>query len=758
MIVKKVKRTGSDKSKARQIGDLVDYIRYPHNTNVHEKVAHAGGRNFLTSTHNGQRAEMIALAQESVHSNMPVAHWIFSWRENEQPTRAQVDALVDIFLERMGLAEHQTVYGLHHNTDNYHVHIAVNRMHPHTEKVVQPHKGFDIEEAHKIVALVEQKQGWRSENNSRYAVLENGEIARSRRGKSIVPRPQAQDFERATGEKSAQRIAQERGYSIMKNASSWGELHENLAEKGLRFEKKGSGAILFVGDIAVKASSVDRAFSMSKLVKKLGEFVPAAEETERGSHTMQPEPVSTVNLEAWQQYQAERTVSRQHKEPDNTQQLHLQILKIRQQKERRNIVPSLAQYGFSMLNIARHFLKQKHREELRQLQQEIRSFMPKRRPHFETWLRGRGLHEQAARWRHRSRLEKKQPLAVSPPVIPNCTEAEQLNRYLAAVNAERVRVTCIRMKANEQKKVFILDKKDGASKGFTPEELQTRIPEMLWLQKRGENIYYTPISANRHHILIDDMTRESLEKLYKDGFKPAVILESSPGNYQCVLTFAKLQSQHDREVGNRLTLRLNKEYGDPKLSGAIHPHRAPGFGNFKPQYRSENGGFPRAKLLAAETIECAKALQMSQVLLRECTAATDTKKQTHPPRLAPNALRPGSTAHAYYAHFENIKRHLTIEDYSRVDAMIALRLRATGHSKEAVAEAINQCAPSIREKNEGRNWQRYADRTADYAFGMAGDLELAKHERYREHWQKIEGSDDKPQEQAGQEQSRLRIR
>ena len=38
------------------------------------------------------------------------------------------------------------------------------------------------------------------------------------------------------------------------------------------FRSKGSGAIIFVGDIAVKASSVDRAFSMGKLCKRLGDF------------------------------------------------------------------------------------------------------------------------------------------------------------------------------------------------------------------------------------------------------------------------------------------------------------------------------------------------------------------------------------------------------------------------------------------------------------------------------------------------------
>lgn len=76
---------------------------------------------------------------------------------------------------------------------------------------------------------------------------------------------------------------------------------QKLTEKGLRFEQKGSGAIIFVGDIAVKASSVDRNFSMKKLCKKLGDFVPA--EAAPPCEKIQPEPVSVVNLEEWQAYQ-----------------------------------------------------------------------------------------------------------------------------------------------------------------------------------------------------------------------------------------------------------------------------------------------------------------------------------------------------------------------------------------------------------------------------------------------------------------------
>ncbi|MDR3362165.1 MAG: relaxase/mobilization nuclease domain-containing protein, partial [Desulfovibrio sp.] len=167
------------------------------------------------------------------------------WQENEQPSHEQIEDAVDVFLERMGLAGHQVIYSLHGNSANVHLHIAVNRMNPGTLKVIQPHRGFDIEEAHRIVALLEHRQGWASESRPRYTVNGQGEIVR-RQGKPVSkPRNEAANFESATGEKSAQRVAQERGHAVILNAKTWAELHAGLANVGLRFEKKGSGAIVF---------------------------------------------------------------------------------------------------------------------------------------------------------------------------------------------------------------------------------------------------------------------------------------------------------------------------------------------------------------------------------------------------------------------------------------------------------------------------------------------------------------------------------
>jgi hypothetical protein len=317
----------------------------------------------------------------------------------------------------------------------------------------------------------------------------------------------------------------------------------------------------------------------------------------------------------------------------------------------------------------------------------------------------------------------------------------EFDRYHAAVGAERYRVTAITMSADGQKKAFMLDKRDGVSRGFSADELRGRAREMLRLEARGENLYYTPLSSAKHHILVDDMSRDRLERLIGAGYKPAVVIESSPGNYQAVITVPKLGSRHDREIGNRLSLLLNREFGDPNLSGAIHPHRAPGFSNRKPKHRQEDGSFPEVKLLRAEARECDRSLLLCRELLaeREAAAKRQPANAVHPqPVPAPST----STVAAYHDHFRDVLARFGGGDVnlSRVDSMIALRLRATGHDERAVADALERCAPTIRppEKQGSHEWRDYAQRTVAFAFGHAGDQQLEKTRRYHEQWRRME--------------------
>jgi hypothetical protein len=295
-------------------------------------------------------------------------------------------------------------------------------------KVIDPNNGFDIEAAHKILALVEQRQGWTPEANARYVVNEHGEVVRRKGKNGPKPKALALDFECATGEKSAQRIAQERGHALIKNAQSWPELHGKLAAVGLRFEQKGSGAIIFVGEVAVKASSVDRAFSMGKLRKRLGEFV--AGNYAAVAPRMEPEPVSSVNLEDWKEYQTASAIAQSGPQID-MEGTCLSMLKARQQRNRENLPGKLAGHPRCILNIARRFLRLQHKEERKQLR---RAMSRRRKPkpgRFEDWLRAHDQGRKAEQWRYRHALDAlPAPMREAPP-LPDGQKYDPVKAYAA---------------------------------------------------------------------------------------------------------------------------------------------------------------------------------------------------------------------------------------------------------------------------------------------------------------------------------------
>ena len=288
---KKVGNPSKGSSKSARVSGLTEYIREPSLTNSLEKCVYENARGFITDSHKGQTAEMIALAQEAVRSKDPISHYVISWREGEKPTPEQIEQCVDILQDQMGLQGHQVIYGLHADTDNYHLHVAVNRVHPDTLKVVKINKGFDIEALHQTVARIEHEQGWQREARGRYEVLDNGAVQRADRPEQpkAVDRKRA-DMELRTGEKSAQRHTIEEAAPIIKAAKSWQELHAGLARIGMEYRREGSGAKIYVGEVGIKASSADRSASINQLQKRLGLFQPINQEQPHVyfTHTKKP--------------------------------------------------------------------------------------------------------------------------------------------------------------------------------------------------------------------------------------------------------------------------------------------------------------------------------------------------------------------------------------------------------------------------------------------------------------------------------------
>ena len=304
MIVKKIPNKKAGGTKSARVAGVANYIVEPQRENGMEKCIHHEADNFLTDTHEGHVAEMIALAQDAVRSKDPIHHWVLSWRPNERPSVDQVREAVKMFVGHCGLTGHQVIWGLHDDTKNLHVHIAVNRVHPDTLKVIEINKGFQLNAAHQAIAIIEKKQGWKSVENARYQTNDNGELladsktkrpaVNKAKDKPLEPTGPAQDMEIQTGQKSAQRIGIENAAPIIAKATSWKDLHAQMAAAGLEYRREGSGAKVYVGDIGVKASDIDRKASFGNLQKRFGPYQPPQEikPNEYHHHTPQPYPAA----------------------------------------------------------------------------------------------------------------------------------------------------------------------------------------------------------------------------------------------------------------------------------------------------------------------------------------------------------------------------------------------------------------------------------------------------------------------------------
>ena len=444
MIVKKVgtSKAVAPNSRASNVRALIDYIAGVAAGGDGEKVEHRGAVNLLNIDHDGQVQEMIDLAEVARRSPQPVQHWILSWREGEQPTRVQADEAVGMFLAEMGLSEHQAVYALHRDTHNCHVHVAINRVHPTTEKVVTVNNGFDLEIAHRAVARIEQRQGWEREARGLYSVDPDGRAERLRPRDKGERRPsgRAQDLEERTGQRSAQRTAIEEATPIIRQARSWRELHAALAAQGMRYEKKGSGALLWIGEQPLKASAVGRDCSMAALRKRLGDFEPAPSTPVRvpaPSRAIDPSaPTLRIYLDARRKHYEDREAGRARATGEQREEWREMVG--RHRNERADILGGSWRGKRDLLNATRSVLAARQAQEkaaVRERQQRERAALRREMgpfPSYEDWLARRD-RDQADRWRNRER----QPATIEGATFEQPT-VRDIRAFTAVLDGRRV--------------------------------------------------------------------------------------------------------------------------------------------------------------------------------------------------------------------------------------------------------------------------------------------------------------------------------
>jgi hypothetical protein len=264
MIAKHVPMKSVKKS---DFAELARYVTDEQDKN--ERVGYVSFTNCEAQNLDGVIAEVLATQQLNKRAESDKTyHLIVSFRAGELPDEATIRAIESRICEGLGFGEHQRMSAVHHDTDNLHLHIAINKIHPLSHTIYAPYND------HKIL-------GQLCEKLEKEFDLEPDNHQAQKRGAEN----RAADMENHSGIESLLGWIKRECQTEIKGANSWAELHQVMSENGLELRERGNGFVVVSEDgTMVKASSIDRDLSKGKLEARFGPFEPSPErQTENAS-------------------------------------------------------------------------------------------------------------------------------------------------------------------------------------------------------------------------------------------------------------------------------------------------------------------------------------------------------------------------------------------------------------------------------------------------------------------------------------------
>lgn len=303
MIITRIPRRPTGKSSFKKLHSYLSEVMDPDTGELRER-----GEMFLSpAVMSAETAakEMWAVAAENTRVKDPVEHLVITWQESEQPDSEQWQEAVGETLESLGWKDHQWLAVAHTDTDNFHVHIEVNKVHPETFRSHTP------DWMHKTLAKsareIEAKQGWREDNGlykwdpeKRQAVPVPRDELERRKEASEATKVQegaagtgkAAKMEQFADTESLETYAKGEPAKALdqvmkREGATWQDVHAALAKHGLELKKgeRGGFTVRTTGNdsdqVHAKASKVFRKHFAGKAQReatetKLGDWQPPA--------------------------------------------------------------------------------------------------------------------------------------------------------------------------------------------------------------------------------------------------------------------------------------------------------------------------------------------------------------------------------------------------------------------------------------------------------------------------------------------------
>jgi DNA primase RepB-like protein len=226
------------------------------------------------------------------------------------------------------------------------------------------------------------------------------------------------------------------------------------------------------------------------------------------------------------------------------------------------------------------------------------------------------------------------------------------------------------------------------------------IPWLRLKNGRGRNIYIRP-SGEHRLTLLDDIGWRTVGRLKEEGFEPAVIVETSPGNFQAWINHGEVLP---RELSTFVARLLTRRFlGDPASADWRHYGRLAGFTNRKEKYRKENGLYPFVLLHEASGRMYRRA---SEFLSEAEEMFNETKKRRMSVAHAPDVGHPQYSLKT----IEDFRRRSVYGgDQTRSDLAYAIYALAHGVPESALREQL--ASRDLSHKGNQKRQQEYLDRT-----------------------------------------------
>ena len=239
----------------------------------------------------------------------------------------------------------------------------------------------------------------------------------------------------------------------------------------------------------------------------------------------------------------------------------------------------------------------------------------------------------------------------------------------------------------------------------------TLLKSVSWLRyqnSKGRNIYIRP--KGEHHLsMVDDLTAGAIERMEAEGYTAAVVVETSPGNFQAWLNHGQVLSQRLSTLAARAL--AEKFGGDKGAADWRHFGRLAGFTNRKEKYLLPNGGYPFVRLHSVASRHPYPAASGLLHRIQEALQAEPARRFHKPHPKADGQL-------------------LTIEifrsnpkyagDGNRIDLAYAVYALSHGISEVAVSAAIN--SRDLSKKGSLDRQRDYTKRTIAKAMSQFGRL------------------------------------